>query len=80
MFDVPLGSLIAITTLLFPSNFMVAEGQCLKYKEYPALTIAADAKTDDYLYGKCKDGFLLPDVRHKDYKIGDPIWIIKVKP
>ena len=59
-----------------PSDALPADGRCLSYIEYPQLAKILHDDKGYYPYGKCKDGFNLPDLRSN---IADSYYIIKVK-
>ncbi len=77
MMDI-VGGIIFTVVATIPFGYREANGACLQFKEYPELGEALH-HGDSWPYGLCNGGFRLPDMRSKNWKIGDPVPLIKVK-
>jgi len=76
---IAIGSIVFTIALSVPFGYHEADGSCLQFKDYPELGEVLHTDYNFWPYGLCKGGFRLPDLRSKNWKIGDPVAWIKIK-
>lgn len=71
-----IGEIVAVVSFIsIPVNYLPADGRCLDFKAYSELSEILHDK-DYWPWGKCENGFNLPDLRGNNK---DSFYIIKVK-
>jgi hypothetical protein len=76
----PIGTLALLMIGIY-SDWLPAEGQCLNKFEYYSLAEVLH-EGDYWPYGKCDEGFRIPDLRSKPTQDSERYkhqWMIKVK-